>query len=392
MTCTTNITASTWFYYQPEYLSVLIANSCWPWTQIDPSDWLKISSANLANVFNCAAFSQLFVLIISPIGIISSICSALSLWRKATVEKERFYVYMLIIALFDLIYCLLDIPTALSWGSVFPNIYRYSYFWSAAARIFGAGVVSASLAADLCTLMLSYERFLAICKPNSFANKNIKLAITAFSIFVVIILCFMRFFLSATMFKAAEAAPDATGRITYMYVSTEISLTTWFTYLQQANKSILPLLLLLAMTYLSLRIAYVIVKRRKSRINQSASVQQQQAVQEQSTAMLRLLAILVSLYVLNQLGWCVRALEAYIDRDVTVGYNSSMKDVQYYVNLKLFAWICSLFATISECSARSLNFYLYCICTESTRDEFRRVLGFGPKQAVGPGMNKSSTR
>lgn len=380
MNCTSNISAPDWFYFRPEVLSDIIANSCWPWTQISASDWTKISSETLANIFICDILNQLVVLIISPIGIISSVCSALSVWRKVTVDKERFYVYMLIIAIFDLIFCLFCIPVALSYGAMFPNVYLYSYIGSAASRIIASAVYSASLAADLCTLILSFERFLAICKPTTFKKEG-KTLITVLSVFIVFTVSAVRFLSSALMFKVSESATDGTGQGTYIYVSTEVSMTVWFTCLQFFSDTILPFIMLFAMVYLSLRIAYVIARRRKSRIHDSASVQQQQAVQQQSVAMLRLLAILVFLYVTNQLGWCIYAIESYAVRDVTVSYDSSLEDINYFVNLKYLSWGCALFGGVSECLARSVNFYLYCIFTQSTREDFRRILGLGTSSA-----------
>lgn len=376
MNCTGDLSAENWFYFRPDVLSEIIANiSCWPWQRVGPSDWSRISSQTLASIFICGAVNQIFAFIASPIGIISSICSALSVRRKAVVEKERFYRYMLVIACLDLIFCTLAIPAALGFGSTFPSVYQYSYFWSIVYRIFTSLVFTISLVADLCTLMLTFERFVAVCKPTSY-NKKGETLVTGFSVIIVLTVSTARFLSAVLLYKPAASATDETGRVTYIPVPTEISQTLWFTCLLFFSQSVLPFLLLFSMLYLSLRIGYVIVKRRKSRIQDSASVQQQQAVQQQSTGMLRLLAILVVLYVVNQLILCIYIIQSYAFRDVTVDYGSSEVEINYFVSVKYLAWVLSVFGTIWDGFARCSNFFLYCIFTETMRQEFRRALGF----------------
>lgn len=379
MNCTVGIAAPDWFYFRPEDLSEIIANiSCWPWTRIGLSDWSRINSKTLANIFITGAINQVFSLIIAPIGVISSVCSALSVWRKATVEKERFYVYMLIIAFFDLFFCVLCIPVVLGFGTAFPNVYQYSYFGLVACRVFASVILAMSLAADMCTLMLTFERFMVICKPASFDTKS-RMRFTFLSVIIVITVGTTRFLSLALLYKPAASITDENGRVTYVYVPTEVSQTMSYTCLMFFSNTILPFILLFVMLYLTVRIACVIVKRRRSRIHDSASVQQQEAIHQQSTSMLRLLAILVFLYVINQLNLCVYIIESYVVKDVTVHYDSSEEDINYFLSLNYFSWLCSLCGTFSEGFARSVNFYLYWIFTESTRQEFRRILGLKSK-------------
>lgn len=374
MNCTSVLSPTDWFYLNTNSILGYVESTCWPWHKVSLEDFLKIRDDSARIMILLTQASQGFVISNSPIGIIGSALSAASVWRKATVEKERFYIYMLIIAFLDLIFNLGCVPISLNYGSLFPNVYRHSYVASVFNRAVTAVTYGCSLGADLTTLMLTFERFLAICYPTTVGYRMNK-ALTVTAVFVITMGGGTRLFANGVAFKPVESIPEPDGRMTYSYAFTEISQTAWFTWLYFFHNTILPFVLFFVTVYCSARIACVVIGRRHSRVHESTSRQQQEAIHRQSTAMLRLLCILVVLFFCNQTGYCIEAIMAYVTNNTPLKYDSDLTEVDFYVMTKNLTWVTVLFYTVMECWARSLNFYLYYALSTSVREEFRRVVG-----------------
>lgn len=104
-------------------------------------------------------------MVICPFGIISSLLSIGSVWRKTFKEKNNFFTLMLIIACLDLFF-----------ACCYPYI-RCGEQTKTKSVFFGL-VFSASLASDLSALALTIERCLALCWPQKMQNLSWKVSST----------------------------------------------------------------------------------------------------------------------------------------------------------------------------------------------------------------------
>lgn len=372
MLCSTSW--SKWFHFRPDQVQSPELQTCWPWQNVSLDEWIWIAKKVVA-VTPLEAAVQLSVLLISPIGIFGSFCSAAAVWRKATKEKERFYIWMLAIALQDLLFNILYIPLVLSFNNLFPNVYQFSYSGTELANGMPAGLLwGLSLSADLCTLALTFERYLILCKPVCFENVNKKI-ITILSIAVVLIGGAARFVVSGTSYTAAAVGVDNQTSFTlYSGVTTSWYKSDWFSGLMFFSDTLLPFMLLFSMTSFSIRIAAVVIKRSKSRVHDSAPREQQQQIHEQSAAILKLLFVLMASFLLCQLGYCLHAISIIVKKARVGSFSSGFHELVLYANALLY-WDASwLLRTIFECMARSLNFYFYYCLSNSIREEFRKAL------------------
>lgn len=371
MTC--NQSSSDWFEYEA-YENFLAENCTWPWINIDVDQWVAaISPLRLKS--SMSNLDQLFVLAIVPLGILGSFFCICVLWRKAFKKRKRFYVWMILIAFLDLLFCTLYIPDAISWGELFESTYKYNYIGTEACCILEGVIYGASLASDLCALALTIERFLAICRPTMTSGFNRKLFLIV-SITMIICFSFLRFMRYAFDSHAVENGPDDKGVMTYSWENTQISRQSWFISLVFLTDILLPFILLICMSYLSLRIAISVVGRQHSHAFDSASPQQILQLQRDSAAMLKLMFILIFLFVFTQLVYCLYAISIIVKRRIDITFDSTAAEIRAFANADIFYNAANLLSYIVETLARSVNFYFYLCFSKSIRKQVKKFLDF----------------
>lgn len=186
----------------------------------------------------------------------------------------------------------------------------------------GGCVYAFSLAADLCTLALTIERFFVICRPLG-AQSNRKTELTLAYIFGTIGLSIIRL-VEYTFMNKTILDPSSSGTGYISIANDNARQRRWHTILVFISDVILPFILLMCMLYLAVRICLVIIKRRYSHVHGHASSQQQLHMHEESSAMVRLPFILVALFMCNQLGYCLYAAATVTLRQSTISFNSTI--------------------------------------------------------------------
>src|SRR4051794_31715431 len=91
---------------------------------------------------------------VSPIGIVSSLLSICSLYKKVKTERNMFFIFMMLIAALDLLFNVFFMCVRLSDKTSWGHIIGYTLAFSI------------SLAADLCALTLTIERCIALRWPH----------------------------------------------------------------------------------------------------------------------------------------------------------------------------------------------------------------------------------
>lgn len=86
MNCTSILLPTDWFYLNRDsILKHVESSNCWPWHTVKLEDFIQIRDENARIMRLLAQVSQGFVISNSPIGIIGSALSTVSVWRKATL-------------------------------------------------------------------------------------------------------------------------------------------------------------------------------------------------------------------------------------------------------------------------------------------------------------------
>lgn len=372
-----NTTAQNWFLYTafrafPPPASMA---ECWPWRNVTINDWLYFVT-KIDWVYKMFKISSFVILASICVGVVGSLGSILGVCRKAVREKERFYIWMFLISFCDLLFNLMYIPTCLAFINIWPNPFKYSYLGTQLLTGVMNGLLYAiSLLTDLCTLALTIERYFAICRLTTYQNERFRKGFTIVSAILILLGGSTRFIRSGFEHEATEGGVDSTGRMTYTSKNTDVSEEVWFQAIVIFSDSLLPFLLLLFMIALSIRVTAAVSSRRKSRLFESASNQQQQQVQEQSTAMLRLLAVLVLLFVCNQIGYCFYAIMTILKQAATkpLTFEYTYEQVNTVADVYLAYGVSCLANFGLECLSRSLNFYFYVSMSASFRKDFRSL-------------------
>lgn len=370
MACNSSLTPTDWFELNLDFLiRTTEVEDCWPWLNITKED--ITGNQSLRNMNIVLKIVQVSILVISPIGIIGSLCSIFAVWRKTFKAKERFYAWMFAVAVNELLFNVLYIFVALRFGYLFENVYKYSY-WATKVMCIMAGIVYAfSLSADLCTLVLTVDRFIVICKPTKFpklVNKKLLYSLTIIGFITCVPMRLIRY---AFEYTASESGIDYTGHMTY--TQSIIDPSAAYNRLVFVVDILLPFILLIIMVYFSTQIAYVIIRRKRSKVHDNASTRQRN-VQEQSKATLRLLVILVLLFVCNQFGYCLWAVTSLVARDEDPLYSISLTDFAALADANFYLWVCTMPNYICESCARALHFFFYYAFSASIRREFKKFM------------------
>lgn len=322
-----------------------------------------------------------------PIGIVSSVLSIISLWRKVVSEKNVFYISMTTVAILDLFFNCTFIyvkcgqptyPKAISTGFVY----------------------SASLASDLCALALTAERYTVLCWPQITQNLSGKTAksVRAAVALVICIVSLIR--LQYMVDELDEVEPFSEG------------FKDWWQPIETAllifSDLVLPVLLVVSMVFFSAKIVIVVVKRRRKRVKVhpdphgmsirlchvrtmtsypdlwaakqrhtnvvglisptdpefASSIYQTQMAKksDDASSTISLVMILDVFFILNQIGYCFCTVS-----DV---WKQSCGECPFGIDLTLMAEFVSDFL---ECVSRSLHFYFYVRFSQSLRREFLDV-------------------
>lgn len=375
-----NNSALDWFAYPALYLEQ--CSDSWPWANITVGDW-RFVIEQLQRPVSLQSSDPIVFLTIAPLGIIGSICSVVSLWRKAVVNKEHFYIWMLLVALMDLIFNMCSILYALSYDTQFSNIYKYSYDGTVFSIVLYGLMAGSSLAADLCALALAMERYWAICKPASghplFNGKRVKVG----AVVLIGLMSTVRairygqdYTTSGTLQEANETTDDSVTSGYYTYEAVTVAPSTGHSILIFFTDVVLPFVLFALMVYFSSRLAIAILLRAHRRVHDS-HVPDPRSEAEQTALMLELLIILVILFTSNQLGYCLYAVGFVMlsVRGRRVSFESSFEVVMAYAKADAFSLMTSFISVVFELLSRSLNFFLYYVFSKSIRAEFLKALG-----------------
>lgn len=350
-------------------------NACWPWTHATLDDWEPITehSRRINLLLTCV---QTTVLACAPIGVIGSILGLIALWRKAVRNKEHFFIFMFVIAVLELVFNSFYFFTSFVFGFLFPNLYQYSYSVTELSRWVGGVGGSASLEADMCTLVLTVERSVVLSSstPNGQQEPKSKTTIIVASVLTTCITA-VRFTVRCFQYQTIEAGLDEEGYMTYVVRFSVVSETVWFRVLIYISDIMLPFFLVFIMLCFSSKIAVVVYKRRKARIHGATSTHQQLSRQAHSMATLQLLFILVFLFLWNQIGYCMYAIAVLRFKRKTVSFDSRFSEIDGYAGALVNWCISNLISYVMECLARALNFYIYCRFSSSMREEFRKAIG-----------------
>lgn len=332
--------------------------------------WLNNTTETWQQIATCQ-----MGLAVCPIGIISSILTVITLWQKVATDKNIFFILMVAIAILDLFF---------NCGFIYIRCSPLSF-----PRAVMKGLVfSSSLASDLCALVLTAERYLVLCWPQTMQN------------------------LSARTAKVARAAAGAVitvfSLVRMQYIVEELDdmelvsgdfKKAWdpvYVTLSISGDMILPVLLIVCIAVLSGKIIRVVVKRQRSRVKVGSTIatvspqaqQQREAVgafsrqQSPRTAngarsntdlqkakvddghsVVSLVLVLDLFFILNQLGYCLFAASEV--------YKSICQECEDGIDLYRTAAFVSDFI---ECLSRSLNFYFYVKFSRLLRNEFLDVV------------------
>lgn len=355
-------------YTADDWLDFPTSENCtWPWLSMTIDQWSS-EVGRLQIRYQLGLLDQIVVLASCPIGLCSCICSILALWRKAIKERERFFIWMLIIAGLDLSFCISYVPAVLPWGVLFPSPFLYSYTWTNIAITMEGCVYAFSMGADLCTLALTIERFVIICRPTTQTGPSTSLTILGgLGITGLSIIRFIRY-----TFRTKVTVDPSYNETVYTTVDNySITQSNWYITLVFISDIILPFILLISMLYFAARVGITIAKRRHSRVHENASTQLQQQLQKESSAMTKLLFVLVSLFVCNQLAYCLYAASIIVLGQSSVSFRSTLSDLRAHISCILFRTSAGSIGYIAECIARSTTFFFYYAFSGSIRREFR---------------------
>lgn len=341
---------------------------------------------------------------ICTVGIVSAILSICTIWKKLTSEKSGFFILMFLVASLDLIF------------STAYMVFKWANPESVIFILCEGLAYSASLAADLCTLTLTTQRYIALKWPHKKISDRSKVAIQTFTVFGI-------FLLSITRFQYTFDEPATSLYIPAWFV--DYYNSNVYIYVGTLSNIILPFVLLILMVFFSVHIVLVVLNQHRSNkvspqlelvrressalppIEQSErrgsvfsttlspstqiqslfdrrsrhsvvstlsvveriQLEQRLAKKEQAESAISLILFLDALFILNQLGYCI-----YTVATIFRSYNPE-SDIAH-------AWESGsdIASDMIECVSHSLNFYFYVKFSKMMKDEFKDFLSRAKKR------------
>lgn len=316
---------------------------------------------------------KIYSSIICPIGIISSILTMCTLWKKLRTEKSLFFILMFIVAVCDLLFGIAFL--IFIWSDHDTWSYAISY----------GTVFTLSLGSDLCCLILTAERSFALCWPHK--NLSTRLA-SNLRIFVAVLAIFISITRTRCFFDTSVVQNSMPAKFMMHWPAITV-------YWRMFSDAILPFILIILMAIFSGLTLIIVIKRRRSKNkiggtqarasgtvsaiadqvpNQGEAIftrqpppdilagqanQQKQEKMDKINATISLILILDAFFMINQLGYCLVTII-----NVSLANYGEEKYNFPFVMGSYFA------ADLAEISAHSFNFICYIQFSKLIRQEF----------------------
>lgn len=386
--------------------AILAANVSWPFFNVTKEQFFDLLSILTRDRAMLNDTVRVVNSVLTMLGVVCTILLIGSLWRKAKIEKNNFYISMLVVAFLDLVFnffCFLH--------SVWYRMYKVVGCSSSVAMYFllaNRGLTyTLGLASDIYAVLLTFDRFLSIVKPQIHKKllENPKK-------FQKVIIIFFVGLLSCTRFHYSLDKKIISTGSKYFYTPSEFGSTTFVTSLTTVGDVVLPFVLLIIMIILSTLFRLAVLNRQKkknkvaTKINTAENVrgvnnscmtepcnqtdqnqrleiapveiapqQPSQTVKVNVNQELRSIMVLTlcldMLFILNQLACCCYfVVQSFLSAQHIFFDSSYEKVVALVVLIRANAYADSI-STVVEVLSHILIFPLYMSLSKSMRKEFR---------------------
>lgn len=386
----------------------------WPFTNVSKSEFLYL----LKHLRNTKAQAgekglQIYASLLGGIGSVFTILLIITLYRKAFTEKISFYKIMITISILDFVFCFLDtFYNAFYRGFKLYGSSSHGAMWL--MLVFRGLVYSFSLASDMCTVALTLERYLAVTKPQLHKNLSEKRRVVQpfFGLAITILT-------STRIHYSLEKTVQKRGSI-YYYANSDLGATPFVIGLATFSDAVMPVLLLVSVTGLSILFLVSVIRRQKKKQAKHSEVKRtvhpvlpsslghpeggtvapnlpnlpaiawppkkdhkkhwkvgkdKLRQTRELKSMVTLTLALDALFLFNQLGYCVylifHQLEVHAE---PISFDSTYDEISHWVLITRMATITDAFCVYCELLAHGLHFPLYLALSKSTRTEFLEVI------------------
>lgn len=388
-----------WLLLSEENIRSYIAlpNFTWPFNRISESQFFELYGT-IGDKHLDQKTLRLYASVICALGFILTALLIGTLWRKTFVEKNTFYRAMMVVSVFDLAFNLLGLPM-----NICHRTFRISGSTSHDAMrililIRGLNFV-VGLASDICTVILTLERYLAVDKPQLHKTllDNQQRLVRVCCILAVFVVSMTR------IHFCMDLSVDMIGS-TNVYIKSDFGTTPFVVGLTILSDSVLPILLLIAMAVLSSLFRNAVSKRQRRKpekvvvasishevtetilrppdtqahdqppaaaiVLPPATTPRTADVGRDLRSVLVLTLSLDALFMLNQAGYCVYTAAEFLLAKNHITYDSSYEEVAGWISANRFENYANIITSVVECASHAVNFPLYIALSSSMRKEF----------------------
>lgn len=380
-----------WLWISKEQAEDLVSQSFWPFQNVSMDQMYNLTHMLNVNK-NLHSIVKIIGSTIPSFGIISSLLLIGTCWRKSIKERNPFFAAMMLIAILDLIFNILDTIFNLCYRT-----WKNSGFWSPGLMwviaSFRGTAYSTSLASDICALLATLERYLAISKPHFYKNLPEPVKTVAWTCVIcgTILLSLTR--LHYTLAMQVELAGNL-----YIYTQSTLGRTEFVVGLATFSDAIVPITLVILTVALSTKFRMTVIQWQKNRYpkisrnivvpsgyasGQEAQTPTAQSNKEDSaefSSVITLTYLLDAFLILDNLGYCLYFVAELMLAQVHLEYDITYEDLVYVCEIYRFEAHASLIAVAVECLTRSVNLPVYLAFSGTIRSEFmdlcRRMFRF----------------
>lgn len=344
-----SLTPTSWFH---DPLGT-VNETDWPWAHLTIDDWQNL----LSILAPLDSFINWMVQISNAacwVGFIGSILIFVTVFSKRRMIRNSFYLSLVIVAALDLIFVLLKF---FRWIilQLKPKTKAGILFYNYASGV----TYTCSLMADMITLSLTLERYVALAAPifhKNLSHRKKRLAWFISGIVSFLIACTrMHYSFDTVIFGDANLQKQA-----------------WFVGISYFSDNVIPFLLTVIMLFLIAGISKTLLKRRKQKKtrvqpNDDAQLQRQEKATSKTIS---LLAALLVMYFTNQLGYMLYATGVLMIAEQSLTYSSSFPEIRNYVYVYKYYIVAAYLSSPMEVVSRAMVFYTYLLFSHAFRNDF----------------------
>lgn len=366
---------------------LLDTNSTWPYTVVSKSEFYSVVSKLINQQLTHLSVLRVSGYTTSGVSIVFSALLIGTFWKKTFVEKNAFFAAMTFISLLDLLFCIFNLFLTI-WFRSFRNYGSISFVAMWAMLVVRGLVYTTSLASDMCALFLTLERYMSVVKPHIYQNLRQDLKQLVRSIVVIAVLLVSATRMSFSVEFQVELAGDR-----YIYTESWMAKTPLFLGLVTFCDGILPFVLLISMLIFSSIFCIAVLRRSKNKVgtttvtvnpaqqaqhavtaaysriqNQSVQNTTKTSINQEQKSIFILVISLDVLFILNQLLYCMLAIEQLLKVQYLLSYNDSVDRIKTWcLTFQIEKCIASA-GVLMEMLTRTMNLLIY-VSSSSIRKE-----------------------